>query len=376
MSPILSCLLAAALSQAPAPDAGVLEAATPPAQPAPAVVARPAPGWTDRVKLSGIAFLRYSVELAPTAASFNEFNFDRIYLSSEFQISDHALVNATLEAGDIRSSGTGNFMVAPKLVYLEGKDLAYAGTYLRAGLVQTGWVPYIDGLWGYRVQSASFTDRWGYMTSSDLGLTAGGPLPAKYGAWQVDLLNGEGWKVRELGKRKEGQARLVVKPLAALGGIPAGFFVAGFGAIGGYDDVKLSVHTKRRAVGQVGFQNERLTVAFNYTLAQDASEKFASKYAVVAPGDTAKMTGMDAFAALNLGLLAAAAADAELFARADLLDPDLQVADDNVQMLVVGASYRLNRYLRLLADWERVVYGPANGLANESRLKVHAEARF
>jgi hypothetical protein len=389
MNPILIALVAASLTQAPAADGG-LEAASvvapvpaPAAAPAPVAevpaAPKPASAWYDRVKLSGVTFLRYSVELTPSGglpANFNEFNFDRIYLTSEFQISDHLLANATIEAGDIRSSGTGNFMIAPKLVYLEAKDLGYAGTYLRAGLVQTGWVPYADGLWGYRVVSPSFMDRWGYLTSTDLGLTAGGPLPAKYGSWQLNLINGEGWKVRELGKRKEGQVRLVVKPLASLGGIPAGFFVGGFGDIGGYDDVKLTVHTKRRVIGQVGFQNERLTVAFNYTLAQDASEKYASKYAVMPAGDTANMTGLDAVAVLNLGLFAAAASDAELFARAEQLDPDVQVADNDVQMLQVGGSYRVNKYLRLVGDWERVVYGPANNLPNESRLKVHAEAKF
>ncbi|MHB8872425.1 MAG: hypothetical protein ACYC8T_01940 [Myxococcaceae bacterium] len=383
MNALLAALLTACLAQAP--DAGAPVAPGPStAEPAPVPPlvhpatpsVKPAPNWTDRVKLSGLAYLRYSFELTPDRANFNELNFDRIYLTSEFQLVEHALVLATLEAGDIRLNGTANFMVAPKYVYVEGKDLGYAGSFIRAGLVQTGWTPYIDNLWGYRVQGASFTDRWGYMTSSDLGIVAGGPLPPKYGSWQLNFQNGEGWKSRELGKRKEGQARVTVKPLTSLGGVAGGFFVSGFASLGGYDDVKAGVHTKRRYIGQVGFQNPRLTIVANYTRAEDASEKIASRFVVSPAGGTATANGFDAFAVLNLGLFAERAADAELFVRGDMLDPDTAVEDDGVQMFIAGGAYRVNKYVRVLGDWERVVYGPANALPNESRLKLHCEAKF
>src|SRR5688572_18442067 len=95
--PLVLLLLTAAARAQVTSDAGTPDepsTAPPPALPegvaAPAV--KPAPPaeerWYDRVKLSGRAFVRYSVELPSGAPGFNEFAVDRLYLTSEFKVLD------------------------------------------------------------------------------------------------------------------------------------------------------------------------------------------------------------------------------------------------------------------------------------------------
>ena len=69
---------------------------------------------TDRVKLSGKAYLRYSFELSEAAASANEFAVDRLYLQGEFLVTDNVRFQYTLDAGDIRSQGFEHPLSSPR----------------------------------------------------------------------------------------------------------------------------------------------------------------------------------------------------------------------------------------------------------------------
>ncbi len=376
---LVALLSAPALAQSADPSS---PSATPPAaQPQPAETPKKdTSSWTDKVKLSGKAYLRYSYELNQEAQNANQFNLDRLYLQSEFFATDKVRFQVTLDAGDTRNS-TGNqvFFAETKYAFAEVKDVLGQGLFLRAGIVPLAWVPYEEDLWGYRVQGPVEMDRWGYITSADLGLAFGGSLPSKYGSIQVNVSNGEGYKATEIAKRKELQARLTINPLASMGGMAAGLFVTGYGSYGAYDDAGLSPRAKSRVIGQVGIQSAPLTLAVAYAVARDPNAKVKGRFTV---GSDSIVTGngFTAFGVLNMGALAPAADGVELFARYDGLDPDKDSDNNNVNLLIAGVGYKWNKQIKSLIDYENVGYGSAVGgdtpKPTESRIKLQTEFKF
>lgn len=337
--------------------------------------------WTDRVKLSARAYLRYSYELGEAARNNNQFSLDRAYLQGEFFATDKVRFQLTLDGGATRNSaGNQVFLVETKSAFAEVKDLLGPGIYLRAGILPTAWIPFEEDLWGYRVQGSVPLDRWGYATSSDVGLALGGPLPSKYGSFQVNVTNGEGFRFAELGKRKELQARLTVHPLASLGGLPAGLAISGYGSYGEYDDAGLPARAKSRVIGQVAFQSKALRLAGSYVVARDANARIRGRY-TVSEESIVRGQGLYAFAVLNVGALAEAADGFDLIARFDHLDPDTELENNNQNLFIAGVGYRWTKQIKSLVNYETVSYGTDvggvdTGRPAERRIKLHTEFRF
>ncbi len=356
-------------------------AQTPTTQPAEAPKKEEASSWTDKVKLSAKAYLRYSYELGEEARNANQFNIDRLYVQSEYFATDKVRFQVTLDAGDTRNS-TGNqvFFAETKSAFIEVKDVLGPGLYLRAGILPLAWIPYEEDLWGYRVQGPLPVDRWGYVTSADIGLALGGALPSKYGSFQVNATNGEGYKGVELNKRKELQARLTINPLASMGGLPAGIFVTGYGSYGAYDDPGLPARAKSRVIGQVGLQSTPLTLAVAYSVVRDANAKVKGRFTVSGENIVSGQL-IYGFAVLNMGALAPVAEGVELFARYDHLDPDKELDNNNMNLLIAGVGYRWNKNVKSLINYETVSYGADVGgvgtnKPSEQRIKLQTEFRF
>ncbi|WP_224371311.1 hypothetical protein [Hyalangium versicolor] len=369
---------AAPVAETPPTESGKV---TPTTQPAEAPKKEAASSWTDRVKFGAKAYLRYSYELGEEAKNSDQFNIDRLYLQAEFFATDKVRFQITFDAGDTRN-GTGNqvFFAETKNAYIEVKDVLGPGLYLRAGVIPLAWIPYEEDLWGYRVQGALPVDRWGYITSADLGLSVGGALPSKYGSFQVNVNNGEGYKAIEVNKRKEVQARLSLNPLASMGGPAAGLFVTGYGSFGEYDDAGLASRVKSRVIGEAGLQSTPLTLAVAYMSARDSNAKVKGRFSV-GPEDIVTGHGLYAFGVLNVGALAHAVDGVDLFARYDHLDPDREMDHTNVDLLIAGAGYRWNKNIKSLVDYETVTYGADFGGVDagkpaEKRVKLQTEFKF
>jgi hypothetical protein len=364
----------------PEPPASPTGADTPTAAPPPAEAPKPS-SWTDRVRLSSQAFLRYSYELGEEARGANQFQLDRLHLQAEFLATDRVRFQVTLDAGDTRNSaGNQVFFAQTKNAFVEVKDLIAKGLYLRAGIVPLAWIPYEDEVWGYRVQGPTTLDRWGYLTSADFGLAFGGPLPSKYGSFQVNVNNGEGFKFIEPGKRKELQSRLTLKPLAARGGVPAGLFITGYGSYGRYDDAHLPARERTRVIGQVGLQSTPLTLAASYVVARDANAKVGNRY-TVSTENLVRGEGLYAFAVLNVGALIPAAERVDLFGRYDSLDPDTEAENNNVHLFFAGLAYKWTPAIKSLVNYEGVSYGadvggPGTNRPDERRIKLQTEFRL
>ena len=332
---------------------------------------------TKQLKLSGLAYLRYSYDLEDSNA--NEFDIDRIYLTLDWQLWDKGKVIYTLEGGDIRDSD-GHFDVTTKAFFLEVRDLLYPSTYLWVGQADLPWVAYEEGLWGYRFQGTVFPDRMGYLTSTDLGVGFGGDIPRGYGSWQVNVVNGEGWTSNEIGKHKDVHARLTLRPFGAKENALKHLFVTGFASLGAYDDVPSGPDDRNRWIAQAGYRiPNRWTLVGEYFGAEDPASKMAEKFPTLAlrAGQESDAQGLSIFGTLNAGLFKDSdfARKWELIGRWDHLDPDRDIGGNDVNLWIAGVSYRWNKNIRVLLNYEDVEHEDVS-LADRKRIMLQGELIF
>lgn len=338
------------------------------------------PEWVKRLSIEGKSYLRYSYDTQGPKDDFNEFNIDRIYVGLNWKVGEKARLRYTLEGGDLREAGKENFEVTTKHFYLEVKDVLYRSSYLRLGQADLPWVPYEEALWGYRFQGTVFPDRSGYLTSTDLGMVLGGEIPKGRGSWQFALVNGEGWKKKEIGKHKDVHLRLTVNPPASAG-FWKNFFVAGFFSTGTYDGVSSGPTSRHRRIAQMGYKAAgRITFVGEYLWASDPSSEMKSRHPSLASraGQESEGRGYSLFGVLNFSALSpeSAAARWEFILRLDHLDPDHKIARNGLERWIGGISYRWNDRVQSLLGYERVLYGVDALRSNERRIMFQAEIRY
>lgn len=351
------------------------------------------PDWVNNLSISGRTYLRYSYEVGDARKDYNEFAIDRLYLTLQWKLWDRARMSYTLEGGDIRdvdvrlSNGvltkTNNQALGAvtKYLYFEYSNPLGKDTWVRLGLSPLPFVSYEEDIWGYRVQGTVFSDRSGYLTSTDLGVAVGGRFPKGYGSWQTSLVNGEGWKRSEAGKHKDVHARLTLNPLAGVGKAAANFFVTGFRSEGTNDDVTTGPASKDRTILMAGYKTPgKITLAGEYVMSRDPATTLAGRYPSLSSraGMLSEGRGTSVFATLSPKALGATgnAENLNLLVRYDALDPDDEIADNSLRRVIAGFAYKLHQKMTALVTMEDVRYDAQARKLNERRVLLQTEIRF
>lgn len=353
---------------------------------------RSVPDWVNRISISGRAFLRYGYELNSVKDDFNEFAVDRVYLTFRSKVSDKSTVQYTLEGGEIRDAeyrlSDGNLErsstsmdVQTKYFFFEVTDALYRSGFVRIGQAPQPWVPFQEDLWGYRVQGTVFADRSGYLGSRDLGLSFGGTIPDGYGSWHGAFVNGEGWKSPERGKHKDFHLRSTVFPFVKSRESVKNLFVSGFFSGGAYDDVSSGPRDRQRAIVQLGYRKTgSLYLGAEYMWASDPADKMKARYPSLAArsGQVSDALGYSLYGVLNLGTIGGGtdAAKWDVLARFDHLDPDDELADNDVDRWIIGVSHRFSSNVLALLDYETVEYASGAGKPDEQRISLRADIKF
>ena len=333
--------------------------------------------WTSRLTVRGRSYFRYSYETSGANRDFNEFNIDRVYVEFHARLWDKGRMRATLEGGDLRVGGTQALDVVTKHLYFEVQDPIGSNSYVRFGLVDLPWVPYSEDQWGYRLQGTVFSDRSGYLTSTDMGITAGGAL-GRAGSWGASLVNGEGWKRRETGRHKDVHGRITLTPFGGSSGPIRHLLLAGFGAAGAYDTAATGPRERRRLIVQAGYHHPgRLSVLAEGLWTRDPADRMRGRYPslVARAGLESRGTGASVFVVAN-GSLVGASNRWALFGRWDRLDPDDRIAANGLDRYIGGIGLTWNESLMTIVDAEHVAYGSAAQAQNEARVLVQTQVRF
>ncbi len=171
--------------------------------------ATPKPGWWGDTKVGGIVFADVSkitqktpgaTAATSTAQASNGFpaangpgvDIKRGYLIVEHKFNDIYSANITT---DLIYDGTAkSTQLFLKKAYLQA---AYSPAFVvRAGDVELPWVPFAEGVEGYRFVENTLIDRIKYGTTTDTSLNVSGQFPAgpfKLG-YSVSALDGSGFK--------------------------------------------------------------------------------------------------------------------------------------------------------------------------------------
>lgn len=177
------------------------------------------------VKVSGLLFPQWSLDLAQGADGANAFSVERTYLRVEGTITPTVSARLTLDAkrGQSQSitltdgstivvSGDERYGVFVKQAWVEWRPSEQITT--RGGIIDTPMVPYLESGRHQRWIHKTFLDDADLASSADVGVNVTGKHAKGLLSWTAGLYNGETYKSPESGAGKSAQARVTVDPLA------------------------------------------------------------------------------------------------------------------------------------------------------------------
>jgi hypothetical protein len=151
-----------------------------------------------------------------TNASGYGLDVQRFYLIVDHKFDDTWSANLTTDAQyySVASANQPNSVeVYIKKAYIQAK--ISDAFIVRAGAADTPWVPFIEGVYGYRFLEKVLIDRLNFGTSADWGVNINGK-PASMVNYSVSLLNGGGYRNPSRSKGMDVEGRVALTPVTGL----------------------------------------------------------------------------------------------------------------------------------------------------------------
>ena len=102
------------------------------------------------------------------------------------------------------------------------------GSWVRLGIQQTPLLDYEEGIYRYRFQGTTFTEREGYYNSADAGASFHYNFAKNFGDIHVGVYNGEGYARTDPNDQKAIEIRGTVRPFATSTPVLRGLRITGF----------------------------------------------------------------------------------------------------------------------------------------------------
>lgn len=233
---------------------------------------------TPTVRVGGTLYADYTYTSTPQSTDAdgnsihpNQFNVGRSYLNITGNVSRRIAFRITPDIS--RETGAGsslNGSLVFRIKYAYGQfnldEWISPGSWARLGIQQTPIVDYEENVYRYRFQGTVFTEREGYMSSSDAGASFRYNFPSNYGEIHGGVYNGENYNRLEDNDQKSFQVRGTVRPFAqsatiALRGLRLTAFYTG--------DHYVKDGERNRFVGQATFEHRYLNAGFNFLSTTD-----------------------------------------------------------------------------------------------------------
>jgi hypothetical protein len=171
----------------------------------------------------------------------------------------------TLGTGSSVSNDSLVFRIKYAFAQFNMDDWMTRGSWVRFGIQQTPLLDYEEGIYRYRFQGTTFTEREGFYNSADGGASFHYNFPSNYGDVHVGVYNGEGYAKPEVNDQKAVDIRGTLRPFARSAPLMRGLRVTGYYVGDHY--VKDAPRT--RAVGQLTYESPYLNAGFDYIKAHD-----------------------------------------------------------------------------------------------------------
>jgi hypothetical protein len=299
---------------------------------------------TPSIKVGMTIFTDYTFSSSPKirdangdSVSLSEFAVRRAYVNVTGNISHLMAFRITPDIS--RETGAGASLSGSlefRLKYAFGQlnldDWMPRGTWIRFGIQQTPWVDFQEGIYRYRFQGTVFSEREGYLSSSDAGISAHYNLPSNYGDLHAGIYNGETYSKAEVNNKKAAQVRFSLRPFATSEPILRGFRAHVF-----YDgDSYVADAPRTRLLGGLTFEHANLVTGAEYLNTRDqtlrtAVERKGKGYSVFATPRTTNGW--------------------ELLARYENITPDDAVTTQKRKRSILGISYWLPHEGSVSSSW-------------------------
>ena len=241
------------------------------------------------IDFSGIIYANYQYRGEDAAESANRFDLERAYLTFRMPAGDRASIRITTDVFQQTASGSDAYYrgwsLRAKYAYLQYNYLTGSEwkAYARLGLLQTVFIEHDESFWP-RWLGISPTERAGFFSSADAGISNGITLPRGFGEIYSTVTNGPGYTSREIDRFKDFATRVTVRPFASnkespfrgvaltawgyKGALASKFVTGGPGQIG-----SIGSGLKRDRWGvHAGSASPRLTVAAQFASRIDEGE--------------------------------------------------------------------------------------------------------
>lgn len=223
-------------------------------------------GWWDDTRISGRMYYNISnIENKRSAVrqpnSGYGFDIKRFYVGIDHRFNDTFSGNITTDF--TYDSNAGATQIFIKKAYLDAK--INDALDLRFGSTDLPWVPFVEGIYGYRYVENVLIDRTKFGTSADWGIHARGKLGGGNIEYAAALVNGAGYK-------HPGVHSDTVDFEGRLSGTWNNFIVGFGGYVGklGKDTVGvMTPHTATRFDAIGAYKTSNITLGIEYMYAED-----------------------------------------------------------------------------------------------------------
>ena len=270
----------------------------------------------DHIKISGLAYLDYSYTLAsPVEAEVgtNGFGYRRLYLTTDYSLSQTFSGRARLEAADNSTTAQGKPAPFVKDLYLKWKNIFSGVHELVIGVSSPPTYTVSEDVWGYRSLEKTIMDRNNVVSSRDFGVALRGNLVSD-GTVRYGLMAANNSSVKgETDKHKRLYGQLEWRPTETLT-VTAGGDYADYG-----DDRDNGVNGN----GFIGYESEKFRVGV---------EGFYNVFNLE-NGETDNLFGTTLFAATQLD------EKWELIARVDQVDRSIGGVETGDLYVLAGIAH-------------------------------------
>ena len=264
----LDSLQAAQATQA----AEVAKAAAAPAPVPPAK--KEAPGWWGNTTITGKSFFNVSninqrsTDLAgvttDNAQNGTQTELKRFYVGIDHKFNDVFSANITTDFRYNANGTSKDVLVYVKKAFLQAKFSPALA--VRVGAADLPWVPFAEGLYGYRFVENTLIDRTKFGTSSDWGVHVLGSFANNLVSYQVSAIDGAGYKTLSRNSNTiDLEGRVSVNPIK-----PITLAVGGYtGKLGKSNDTLNVHHRATRFNAIAAYTDKRVRAGVEYFTAKN-----------------------------------------------------------------------------------------------------------
>ncbi|WP_374028041.1 hypothetical protein ACES2J_04665 [Bdellovibrio bacteriovorus] len=330
----------------------------------------------SEIELTGELDATASVWNLPTGERGNSaFAVPSLFLGLHIPLQEDNLLVVTMEGSEQKDISPNRFDVGVREAYLDLVSVFEGMQALRAGLIPQTWqeAQYENYQYRFLGQTAwSMTEKWKYLSYSDLGVSFMSQLPHDYGEWALNLTNGEGAEEKEEGPHKEFT-------------LFARFFKWSPWSLnlsyvrGSYDLYGADVGLKERIQGLLAYEREdEWMVALEYLATKDPADalrdyEMADGVDVTAlSGQSVRGEGASLYAVVHTG------PKAEILVRYDYLNPVVGEDGKDLQTAILALGYQVTDDIKAALAVDHTKYGEefAPGARERSKLELAAQVLF